>query len=421
MLILTTVLFQLNLTPTRTLEITCKLPNATYHCLLHKAHQPARDSSPSAFPELARPTKDLAHRRNGRNGRHDPQPTLTTTTTADTRLRSAQAAETAAQTEPVVTRRASSATAPCCDPAVGAAGAARVNPTLIQMFTIPSILQRHNDAGPYPCYAGEYVCGFDNLTPIQKFTIPLILQRHNAIGIAQTWSLDKVTTKPLILIVVPPVKGTMGAVGAAGAAGAVGAAEPLILIVAPTRELAIQIPNEAREFCYRTMLRPSVIYGGILILPHPSMPLIYGVYAPSMITDPNAFKAFGEVVSRVKQLSGTVETSTSLYSTISDAQTEEAMNALEILTDVSKAGDEFAKQVRQTLDKFLKQIFDGSYLSTRRLYPMIADGTWLDAPKVSIFDFHKNIEPIMNAMLINKAWTTGANGNAIVILVRRVM
>ncbi|KAJ4191925.1 transcription regulator gal80 [Fusarium falciforme] len=127
-------------------------------------------------------------------------------------------------------------------------------------------------------------------------------------------------------------------------------------------------------------------------------------------TDPNAFKAFGEVVSRVEQLSGTAKTFTSLYSTISEAQTEEAMNALEILTDVSKAGDEFAKQVRQTLDKFTKQIFDGSYLSTRRLYPMIADGTWLDAPK--------NIEPIMNAMLINKAWTTGANGNAIVILVK---
>ena len=42
-----------------------------------------------------------------------------------------------------------------------------------------------------------------------------------------------------------------------------------------------------------------------------------------MITDPNAFKAFGEVVSRVEQLSGTVETFTSLYSGITEAQTEE--------------------------------------------------------------------------------------------------
>lgn len=39
-------------------------------------------------------------------------------------------------------------------------------------------------------------------------------------------------------------------------------AEPLVVIVAPARELVIQIFNEARKFCYRTMLRPCVIYGG---------------------------------------------------------------------------------------------------------------------------------------------------------------
>lgn len=39
-------------------------------------------------------------------------------------------------------------------------------------------------------------------------------------------------------------------------------AEPLVLIVVPTRELAVQIFNEARRFCYRSMLRPCVVYGG---------------------------------------------------------------------------------------------------------------------------------------------------------------
>lgn len=39
-------------------------------------------------------------------------------------------------------------------------------------------------------------------------------------------------------------------------------AEPLVLIVCPSRELGTQIFDEARRFCYRTMLRPCVIYGG---------------------------------------------------------------------------------------------------------------------------------------------------------------
>ena len=39
-------------------------------------------------------------------------------------------------------------------------------------------------------------------------------------------------------------------------------AEPLILIISPTRELATQIFDEARRLCYRSMLRPCVAYGG---------------------------------------------------------------------------------------------------------------------------------------------------------------
>ena len=39
-------------------------------------------------------------------------------------------------------------------------------------------------------------------------------------------------------------------------------AEPLIVVVAPTRELCCQIFDEARRLCYRSMLRPCVAYGG---------------------------------------------------------------------------------------------------------------------------------------------------------------
>lgn len=39
-------------------------------------------------------------------------------------------------------------------------------------------------------------------------------------------------------------------------------AEPLVLVIVPTRELASQVFDEARRLCYRTMLRPCVAYGG---------------------------------------------------------------------------------------------------------------------------------------------------------------
>lgn len=111
------------------------------------------------------------------------------------------------------------------------------------------------------------LAGYTVPTPIQKFCLPAIHLGHDVIGIAQTGSgktaaylvpiLNKLMGKAKKLAAPRPNPATfrMGM-------DIPVRAEPLVIVVCPSRELAIQIFNEARKFCYRTMLRPCVIYGG---------------------------------------------------------------------------------------------------------------------------------------------------------------
>lgn len=111
------------------------------------------------------------------------------------------------------------------------------------------------------------LCGYDVPTPIQAYVLPSVLMNIDIIGIAQTGSgktaafLIPVVSKlmgkakklcaprPNLTVTFKPMQDGVRA-------------EPLVLVVAPTRELAAQIFDEARRLCYRSMLRPCVIYGG---------------------------------------------------------------------------------------------------------------------------------------------------------------
>ncbi|KAI5846516.1 P-loop containing nucleoside triphosphate hydrolase protein [Morchella snyderi] len=105
------------------------------------------------------------------------------------------------------------------------------------------------------------LAGYKVPTPIQRYCIPAILEGHDILSCAQTGSgktaaflipiLSKLMGKAKRIAAARPYDGQRGYI-----------AEPLVLIVAPTRELATQIFDECRRFCYRSMLRPCVIYGG---------------------------------------------------------------------------------------------------------------------------------------------------------------
>ncbi|KAH9884852.1 P-loop containing nucleoside triphosphate hydrolase protein [Xylariomycetidae sp. FL2044] len=111
------------------------------------------------------------------------------------------------------------------------------------------------------------LAGYKTPTPIQKYCIPAIKMGHDLIAIAQTGSGK---TAAYLIPIINHLMGKAKKLAAPrpnpvdiaqGVARPV-RAEPLVVIVCPARELAIQIFNEARKFCYRSMLRPCVVYGG---------------------------------------------------------------------------------------------------------------------------------------------------------------
>ncbi|HEX5352622.1 MAG TPA: DEAD/DEAH box helicase, partial [Rhodanobacteraceae bacterium] len=101
--------------------------------------------------------------------------------------------------------------------------------------------------------AGLADCGFTRCTPIQALTLPIALQGRDVAGQAQTGTgktcaflvtvMNRLLTKPAI----PERKDN----------------DPRAVIIAPTRELAIQIDKDACAIGRHTGLRFALIYGGV--------------------------------------------------------------------------------------------------------------------------------------------------------------
>ncbi|KAK9767260.1 DEAD-box ATP-dependent RNA helicase [Basidiobolus ranarum] len=92
-------------------------------------------------------------------------------------------------------------------------------------------------------------------TPVQKYSIPITLAGHDLMACAQTGSGKTAA------FLIPILSGLLDSPRPQKPSGRP-RISPSVLILAPTRELACQIFDECRRFCYRTYLRPCVIYGG---------------------------------------------------------------------------------------------------------------------------------------------------------------
>lgn len=101
---------------------------------------------------------------------------------------------------------------------------------------------------------------YDKPTPVQKYAIPIILGGRDLMSCAQTGS-----GKTAAFLV--PILNRMLEQGASINPASNRPYQrrkqyPLGLVLAPTRELATQIYEEAKKFSYRSRMRPAVLYGG---------------------------------------------------------------------------------------------------------------------------------------------------------------
>ncbi|XP_049640883.1 ATP-dependent RNA helicase DDX3X-like [Suncus etruscus] len=116
---------------------------------------------------------------------------------------------------------------------------------------------------------GEIIMGnieltrYTRPTPVQKHAIPIIKEKRDLMACAQTGS-GKTAAFLLPILSQMYADGPGEALRAMKANGRYGRRKqfPISLVLAPTRELAVQIYEEARKFSYRSRVRPCVVYGG---------------------------------------------------------------------------------------------------------------------------------------------------------------
>ena len=89
--------------------------------------------------------------------------------------------------------------------------------------------------------------GYETPSPIQEQAIPLVMSGHDVLGIAQTGTGK---TAAYLLPILMKIKYAQGM-------------HPRVLILAPTRELVMQIDATITQLATYTDIRHVAIYGGL--------------------------------------------------------------------------------------------------------------------------------------------------------------
>ncbi|ANQ09566.1 Rna helicase [Plasmodium coatneyi] len=107
---------------------------------------------------------------------------------------------------------------------------------------------------------------YDKTTPIQKYSLSIIMNKNDLIGVAQTGSGKTAGyLLPIInhMLLNDPPKHTYYEENQRSSSYYYNrVCLPVCLILAPTRELAVQIFYDSKKFCFETGIKPVVLYGG---------------------------------------------------------------------------------------------------------------------------------------------------------------
>ena len=106
--------------------------------------------------------------------------------------------------------------------------------------------------------------GYTEPTPIQISAIPLILAGHDVIGIAQTGTGKTAAfVLPILMKLAESKQTATQAYNTARNRQSGSDRGPRALVVAPTRELVVQIEENVRAYAKHVPLRMATVYGGV--------------------------------------------------------------------------------------------------------------------------------------------------------------